>query len=253
MKRVSVKFPAAVAAVAAAFLAGAAPASAQVQWIGRGFATVSTGIQAGSQTVTTVGVQEVYDETATFTARQDIESGAFFEISGGYRVWRNLLLGAGYTRFSNSDSAAIDASIPHPLLFDTFRTATATADGLDHTEQAFHITATWMIPLTTKFEVGVFGGPSFYTVKQSYVSSIAFTEVGDPFTAVNLGAPVVDDASESALGYHLGADVTYLVTPRIGVIGSIKFTGASPKFDAIEGADVDAGGAQFGIGLRYRF
>jgi len=253
MKRVSVKFPAAVAAVAAAFLVGAAPASAQVQWIGRGFATVSTGIQTGSQTVTTVGSQEVYEETATFTARQDIGSGGFFEISGGYLVWRNLLLGAGYTRFSNSDSSTVEAAIPHPEDFDAFRTATTTADGLDHTEQAFHVTATWMIPITTKIEVGVFGGPSFFSVKQSYVSSVGFTEVGAPFTEVNLDVPVVNEASESAVGFHLGADLTYLITPRIGVIGSIKFTGASPKFDEINGSEVDAGGAQFGIGLRYRF
>ena len=253
MTRVNVKFPAAVAAVAAAFLAGATPASAQVQWIGRGFVTAGAGVQTGSQTVTTVSRQDVYEETATFTARQDIDSGPFFEISGGYRVWRNLLVGVGYSRFSDSGSAAIDAAIPHPLLFDTFRTATTTADDLDHTEQAFHVTATWMIPLTTKFEVGVFGGPSFYNIKQSYVSSVAFSEVGEPFTTVNLGIPVVADASESAVGFHLGADVTYLLTPRIGVIGSLKFTGASAKFDAIDDAEIDAGGPQFGVGLRYRF
>lgn len=253
MKQASVKTAAAGAVLGASLFVGAAPASAQVQWIGRGIATVHFGVQTSSQDVTTSATQEVYDEIATTTTLQEIGSGPFFEISGGYRVWRNLLVGAGFSRFSDSALATVDASIPHPLLFDSLRTATASAGDLDHSEQALHLTATWMIPLTTKIEVGVFGGPSFFTVKQAYVSSVPFFEVGDPFTAVNLDTPVIADASESAVGFHLGADVTYLVTQRIGVTGSARISRATAKFDAIDGGEIDAGGPQIAVGVRYRF
>ena len=253
MTPANVKFPAATAALAATLLFGATPASAQVQWVGRGIVTGSIGVQSGSQDVTTVTRQEIYEETATTTARHEIGSGPLIEISGGYLVWRNLLVGAGFSRFSDSSPASVEASIPHPLLFETFRNATVSAGDLDHSETAFHVTGTWMIPLTTKIEVALFGGPSFFSIKQEFVSGVAFTEVGDPFNAINLGAPTIAEASESAVGFHLGADVTYLVTPRIGVTGFARIARASAKFDAIDGAEIDAGGPQIGVGVRYRF
>ena len=37
----------------------------------------------------------LYDETATVTSNQPIQSGVVFDVSGGYRVWRRVALGVG--------------------------------------------------------------------------------------------------------------------------------------------------------------
>jgi hypothetical protein len=237
----------------AAVLGSATPAFAQMQWLGRGIVTVSGGLQTSSQDVTTVGRQAVYEEEATLTARREIGSGPFFDVSAGVRVWRNLLVGIGYSRFVDSGAAAIEASIPHPLIFDQFRGVSLSSGDLEHSEQAIHLTGTWMIPVTDKIEVGVFGGPSFFTVKEAYVSDLSFSEVGAPFTSVSVGEPGVAEASESAVGFNIGADVMYLVTPRIGVNLFGRYTAATAKLDAVEGGELKAGGPQLGVGLRFRF
>ena len=253
MKRANVKICAAASVLTAAMAVGVTPASAQMQWVGRGIVTVGGGLQTGSQSVATLSTQDVYEEQATFEARQDIESGPFFDVSGGVRVWRNLVLGVGFSRYSDSGTATVNARFPHPLVFDAFREVSATADGLDHSEQAIHVIATWMIPMTDKIEVGVFGGPSFFTVEQAYVSGLSFSEVGEPYTQVAVDAPTRAEASESAVGFNVGAELTYLVTRRIGVNVFGRYTGATAKFDAVEGGEIKAGGPQVGVGLRFRF
>ena len=253
MKRANVKSAVAASVLTTVMAVGATPASAQMQWVGRGIVTVGGGLQTGSQSVSTLSTQEIYEEQATFEARQEIESGPFFDVSGGIRVWRNLVLGVGYSRFSDSGSAVVNARFPHPLVFDAFREVSATADGLDHSEQAIHVIATWMIPMTDKIELGVFGGPSFFTVEQAYVSDLAFSEVGPPYTEVAVDAPARAEASESAVGFNVGAEMTYLVTSRVGVNLFGRYTRATAKFEGVEGGEIKAGGPQVGIGLRFRF
>ena len=253
MKRTSVRQGAAAAALAAAVVCGSTTASAQMQWVGRGIVTVGGGLQTNSQAITTLSTQDVYEEQATFSTSQEIESGPVFDVSAGLRVWRNLLVGVGYSRYSDSSSADITARIPHPLVFDAPREVTTTAGDFDHAEDAVHFIATWMVPVTDKIEASVFGGPTIFTVKQAYVTSIGFSETGAPFTSVNVDAPEVGDDSETAVGYNLGADVTYLVTPRIGVNLFGRYTGATAKFEAVEGGEIKVGGPQFGVGVRFRF
>lgn len=253
MKRTSVKHCAVAAALAAAVVCGATPASAQVQWVGRGIVTVGGGLQTSSRGITTLSTQDVYDEQATFRATQEIESGPVLDLSGGIRVWRNLLVGVGYSRYSDASSAELAARIPHPLVFDAFREVNTTAGDFDHAEDVLHFIATWMVPVTNKIEASVFGGPSVFTVKQAYVSGVGFSETAPPFTEVSLDAPEIVDDSETAVGFNLGADVTYLVTPRIGVNLFGRYTGATAKFEAVEGGEIKAGGPQFGVRLRFQF
>jgi hypothetical protein len=243
----------ALSALTLAALLWAAPAAAQMRWTGRGIVTVNGGVQTSSQDVSTRAEREVYEETAVFTSAQTVESGPVFDASARMRVWRNLLVGVGYSRFSHSASAAVTASIPNPLVFDLPRTLSTTVDGVDRTEQAIHVLASWMIPLTDKFEIAVSAGPSFFTVEQGYVEDVGFTEGAPPFTDVTFGTPAVTEAKESGVGFNAGVELTYLVTSRIGVHVFGRYAGAKVDIPAVEGGSVDAGGPQFGAGLRFRF
>jgi len=64
----------------------------------------------------------------------------------------------------------------------------------------------------------------------------------------------VERASDSQVGYNVGAEATYRFTPMVGVALLLRFTRASPEFDfGGEPTTVNVGDVQFGGGLRLRF
>ncbi|MCX6553047.1 MAG: hypothetical protein NTY02_18940, partial [Acidobacteria bacterium] len=183
------------------------------QWAGRGFFNVSGMYQShANSTVSTTSTSTVYDETATLTSAQTIKSsGGSFDISGGVRVWKNLGVGVGYSQMSTTGDAAISAKVPHPIYYDQPRTANATASGLKHEEQQIHIFALWMLTLSPKLDVAVFGGPSVFNLKQGTIAGASYTEVGSPYTQINLTYQTAV-TTKSQVGGNVGVDVTYKIT-----------------------------------------
>jgi hypothetical protein len=233
-----------------ALCAVAAPsAQAQMMWTDQAFVNVSGGMQTGSRTLATASSFPLYEETATVTTSQDVEGGGFFDVSGGYKVHRNLAVGLGYSRTGSTADAAIAASIPSPAVHDQFRSVTASSTDLKHNESALHFTATWMMPVTDKIDVGVFAGPTIFMVEQDVPASLTVTEPGPAINAVSIST-----TDKSSAGFHLGVDVAYMITPRFGVGGLARYTRGSIE---IEGAADDeklaVGGFQIGAGLRVRF
>jgi hypothetical protein len=219
-----------------------------------GYAHLNFGVQASGNDLTQNTGFPIYEEIASVQVSGDIGGTAMFDVGGGVRVWQQIYAGLSFARGTNTNDAAVTASIPHPTNFDEFRTATATAPGLRHTEQAIHLHAMWRFPITTKFDVSVGLGPSFYSVKQDLVTSIGITEIGNPTTGVSISSVNVERRSDSTVGYNLSADGTYLLTRRFGVGAFLRFTGASAEL-ALDNdtVDVDAGGFQIGFGGRVRF
>ena len=229
--------------------AGAArPVAAQtMQWTDKGFVTVNGGVQVGSHDLTANQTFPLYDETANVTASSKVKSGGLFDIGGAYRVWHNVAVGVVYTFTSSDSSAAITGSIPDPIRFDAPRPVSANASGLKHKENALHLDATWMMPVTDKIDVGFSAGPSIFFVKQDVVSSLPITEPGPA-----VGDPVVSNDTETTVGLNLGVDVTYLLSRKWGVGGVARYTWGSAKFAGTDDS-VTLGGLQLGGGLRLRF
>jgi hypothetical protein len=225
----------------------ALPASAQMKWTDKGFANVSIGGQAGSHTLATSTTFDLYDEKAKVESSQKVKGGALFDISAGYKVWRNLAATIGYSRTSGKADAAVTASIPDPRVFDSPRALTASASGLKHTEQAINLTGVWMIPVTDKIDAGLSFGPSIISVKQDIPSTLTIAEPGPTVSAL-----ATDSAKKTAVGISLGVDVTYLVTKKYGVGGFLRYIGGSVDLDGAT-KSLTVGGLQIGVGGRYRF
>jgi len=225
------------------------PVAAQtMQWTDKGFVTVNAGVQVGSHDLTATQSFDLYDETATVTSSSKVKSGGLFDIGGGYRVWNNVTVGLIYSWTSSDSNAAITGSIPDPVFFDRPRSVTASASGLNHTENALHFNATWMMPVTDKIDVGFSAGPSIFFVKQDMVSSLPIVSEPGP----TVGAPVVTGDSETAVGVNFGVDVTYLVSKKWGVGGLARYTWGSATFAGTDDS-LTLGGFQIGGGLRLRF
>jgi hypothetical protein len=172
------------------------------------------------------------------------------------RVWRRLYAGLSYSRVSNTKDVTVNASIPHPSRFDEPRDVTTTAPGLKHTENQVHLHALWRMPITTKFDVAVGIGPTFYSVRQDLVqiTEANISEMGNPTTGVTINSVNVVRDSDGTVGYNLSADGTYMLTQRFGVGGFLRFTGGSVDM-AVDNNTVglDVGGFQIGVGGRVRF
>jgi hypothetical protein len=144
----------------------------------------------------------------------------------------------------------LTATLPHPVFTDQLRTVNQTQGGAKHSEDVVHINAIWMMPVANKLDIGIFGGPSIFAVKQDTVESVTVTETADP-AKPTVTAPLTR-VSKTAVGVNVGVDVQYMIAKQWGAGGIIRYSVGSV---AIPGAtkDLTVGGFQIGGGARFRF
>jgi hypothetical protein len=230
-----------------------ATAEAQMMtWDGNGFVSANIGVQTSGDEIGVDARRDLFGEQLTVGSAAEIGGGSLWDFAAGYRVWRNLVVGVGYSFFANDTDTTATLSVPNPLVTDAPRTGNVTA-GLEHSQRALHFSASWMIPVTDKIDTAISFGPSIFFVRQDLVTDVAFSEVGFPFTSINVQGPVVTEIDETGSGFHVGADVTYRVADRIGVGGFLRYAAGGVDAPATTAGEIDAGGVQIGFGLRYRF
>jgi hypothetical protein len=225
----------------------AAPAHAQLAWTDTAFLNVNVGAQTGSHSLETAGTFELYGEQGNLSTAQDVKGGGLFDISAGYKVWRNLAVGIGYSRTGSDTDVAIAANVPDPNFFDRLRGLTALSSGAEHSENVFHFQGTWIVPVTDKVDVGFSFGPSIFNVKQDIPTAITVNEPGP-----TLASTTIASEKKTAVGFNLGMDVNYFLTKRIGAGLLLRYARASVDFDAANDS-LSVGGFQIGVGARVRY
>lgn len=231
----------------------AGPATAQT--LTRGWISVNGGYQAATNDFSDGTTFTEHQETGRFDTEYSVESGPTFDVSGGARLWRNLGVGVGVTRFSRSTPSALRASVPHPFFFSQPRSVTGEVGGLKREELAVHVQARGVFPVGERLQVMVFGGPSFFQVTQGIVTDFDFTE-SYPYDEAAFSRGVSTSAKESKVGANVGGDVAFFVTRQIGVGFGVQYSGATlelPSAASNATTEVKAGGLQAGGGLRLRF
>jgi len=236
-----------------------ARAQAQVTpWEDRVFVNVNFGYQSRSVAdIASSKTSTIYDETATVSTAQTIESsGGMFDIAGGFRLVGNFGLGVGYNRISKDAVGTLTAKVPHPLFYDQPRTATAEIPNLKHQETALHLMGVFVLPVTNKLDVMVSAGPTFFNLEQQTIAADAqYSEVGAPYNSITLNSVSKITTKESKVGFNVGADLTVRLTTKLGIGGFVRY--ASAKVEIVpqsgDATEVNVGGLQFGGGLRLRF
>lgn len=209
------------------------------------------------------GAPDDFRDSATFVENAEdgqlvtdyrLTGGPAFNVSGGAAVWRQLGVGVAFSRFSRSSSALLNAAVPHPFFFDRDRTVEGEVSGLKREEMAVHIRATGVLPVGNRAQVLVFGGPTFFRVKQGIVTDFTYTDAY-PFDTASFQQGQTISAEESTIGFNAGADVAFFFTQQLGVGGMVQFTGATLDLPSAGGGtqEVKTGGLQVGGGLRLRF
>jgi hypothetical protein len=192
---------------------------------------------------------DVNQETARFSTDYSVEPSTGIDAGGFVRLWKGLAAGVAFTSHKDTRDIAITGTIPHPFLFGHDRSIAGTASG-DREETAAHLQFGYIIPFSgNKLQAVVFAGPSFFTVKQSVVTAVQFTDAY-PYDEASFSGATVAIEEEKKTGFNVGVDVGYYFTKNLGAGGIIRF--AQTKVDLSLGK-VDAGGAMVGGGVRLRF
>jgi hypothetical protein len=194
-----------------------------------------------------------YQESAHLDAEYEVKGGPAVNVSGGAYVWRRFGIGVGVTRFATSTRAVVTGSIPHPFFFSRPRTLSGDV-GLDRTETAIHLSARALLPVGRRFEVAVFGGPSFFRVTQGVVTDVSYLEAF-PYDSVALDRTDTIEAKASRTAFNLGADVSYFFGRQVGVGFTAQLAPAQVDVPGVRDGEqrIDVGGLQWGGGLRVRF
>lgn len=234
-------------------------AAAQVgqPWTDRGYVNLNAGFEATSGDLNDATTFPLYDEDASLSVAQAIDSGALVDLSAGARVWRNVSFGIGFHTGSTHSEASVQGSIPHPVFFNRPRPIALSVGDLKRSERAIHVQFGYMVPLSDRLNVHIMLGPSFFKVKQNVVSAIAVAEQGGAFTAVTV-TPTITERSDSPVGFNVGVDLGFQLYETQGVkLGAgilIRYAGASSDIQVLSNTvDSDLGGLQVGFGGRLRF
>jgi hypothetical protein len=217
-----------------------------------GLFSVNGAYQVMSKVTTDTFTPQVDAEPATFTIKQHVNPAAAFDINGGM-VRGTLGVLIGFSAFQSTADGDLSGSVPHPFFFNQPRTLTATVP-LTRTENALHLDVLFRVPLSPKLDLNIIAGPTIFFLKNDFVSNVSYTE-SYPYDTVTFVSATTVQSSKTALGFNAGVDVSAWLSKNVGVGGFARFSIASVDWQNGGGAttNVDAGGAQVGGGLRFRF
>jgi hypothetical protein len=223
---------------------------------GRVFLTANGGYQIEGLTFSETRRDNLYGEELSWTTDYAVEQGVQYEASAGVYIGRNSAAAVTYTLYDDGGSTApVSARVPHPFHFNQQRDVQGESAPLEHREQVIHLSALYVLPITSRLEVGISGGPSLFMVKRSFVDNVVYNEAY-PFDSATFNRTTIRDVSENQVGFHAAADVSWFFTKHVGVGALVRFSRATMKFPSASEGDalsVDLGGVQTGFGLRVRF
>lgn len=139
---------------------------------GHAYVTFGVGMQAQSPKFGYDFATTLFDETAKAALDIPGKRAATFDIAGGVRVVQNLGVGLTYSRYSTERTATLSTTIPSPLFFGESSSIERQIP-LQRGEDAVHVQAIYRIPIATKLNVGVFGGPTFFRCRDDVVTQFS--------------------------------------------------------------------------------
>jgi Outer membrane protein beta-barrel domain len=197
---------------------------------------------------------EEFTEMGSLRADHSFDSGIGGEIGLQYLLKKNLGVAASFSFLSRDGSATYEAEFPHPLLLNTPREASGTADGLSYKETAIHVDVVYT---ETKgaFTYALFAGPTFFLSVEADTLSVPQYSHSYPYDTVTVTSVPIESPSGSAFGFNLGGELGYRLAKQLDAGLRVRFSRATTDLDLAEGGSVEvtAGGFAIGVGIRIRF
>ena len=105
-----------------------------------------------------------------------------------------------------------------------------------------------------RFDLALFGGPTFVAVTQDLLRDVEFTQ-SFPFDTATFTGAATREQSKSGIGFNVGVDLAFYFSGHVGVGWLARFSRATIDLASEDGGTVkvDAGGVHVAGGLRMRF
>jgi hypothetical protein len=218
------------------------------------FFAVNGNYQGSSNSFSDGAAFQANAEEGRFDTNYSVKSGRAFEFAGGVKFSNAVGVGVSVSRLSRSTPAHFVGTIPHPFFFGHSRAVASDVVGLTRQELAVHAQARSTMPVGKRLELTLFGGPTFFNVKQDAVTDFTYTE-RYPYDEATFTSTTTSVEKASKIGVNGGADVAFFFNHQIGVGFTTLLSKAtvSIKSAGSGNTDVKAGGLQSGGGLRLRF
>jgi len=227
------------------------PATNPGRWADRAYLGFNGVYQNGTPAFSEAFTYDEYVEKTTITTDYPATKGPAIDGGGAVRVWRNLAVGVNVSLARRSTDGSISGSIPHPFYFDAARPISGSTP-IERSENAVHLQAVWVIPVGRRLLIAPGAGPSFFSVKQSLVQSVSYTE-SYPYDTATFASASVAQPSASAVGFGASVDVGYYFTRYLGIGGLVRYARATVELPSHDSkVSVDVGGFEAGVGLRIR-
>jgi hypothetical protein len=243
----------------AAACAGCAPAVWAQPWQGRVLIDANAAMSTTKATFNdSFSYKHPYSanipgEEASVDTTFEIPRPVMFEGGALVRVYRNVAAGFAFYQSSDTNDLHITARIPHPFFIGQHRTVEGVMP-VGHEENGFHLMGAYVLPLARTVYVGVSAGPSYFSVTQRMVKSVAVTETY-PFDTASFASADVEPVTRSGWGFNVGADVGWMFIRHLGVGGLVRYSKATLSLQPTgrDARDIDVGGLHVGLGARIAF
>ena len=203
-----------------------------------------------------------FGEVASFKATYPVleSSGGFpVHVGGGFMLNSFLAIEGSYSRMSRSALVNLSAAVPHPSLFNEFASDSGSTSSLSRTESAVHISLAYVPLRSDRVELRVIGGPTFFNLNADMVSEVEYDQIirsVAPLNIVTINGGATREASGSAVGFHLGGDVTVFVHRLVGISGGIRYGQGTVAVNAEPLSNIRqeflVGSTTVFLGLRFR-
>ena len=227
-------------------------------WIDVNFGTA----QSSQEGFTSAFAVELFSETGALAAAYPKpHRGADFDFGGGFMFNPVFGIGLSVSGTAHEDPAGLAVTVPHPFFFDASSTASdVTGDVLKRSEGGYHFQLAAVPLRTERLVIRLFGGPSYFRVKQDLVSDISYAQVAPLFSRTNdvtvTGWDGSSNVEGTGWGFNAGADLGVYFTRVVGVGAVVRFTQANVDLaDPLSETSLamKAGGFQVGGGIRLKF
>lgn len=205
----------------------------------------------------------LFGETATSTADYHAPAGASFDFGGGVMLTPMFGVGVSFVGTAHQDSAMLGIRIPHPTFANTYAgDATPTDEKLMRSEGSVNIQAVFVSEMSRRITSRIFGGPSYFRMKQDAVGAIRYDHdylfflPAHDVTITSYEPSTIEFEDGGGWGFHVGGDVNVFFTRVVGIGWFMRYSrGTVSVFEPLSGGDADfkTGGFQSGGGLRLRF
>jgi len=204
------------------------------------------------ESLTASWTETIYHEDAASTIVYDVAKGTSFSGAFGYRFTPSLGLEIGADIYSHDIEGSYSSTIPHPLLFNSPRSAEG-SDSSTLSETAVFLNAVLGLRMG-RLAVDIFAGPAYIMAKASVYTALNISDTY-PYNSVSL-TEEQDTKSVNTFGFDAGLNAYFHFSESLALGVGARYLSGKAVFDTgtdLPSPEIKLGGLKVSAGLKLLF